>query len=123
MLASQQVSLWFSLDPAGNDVLYAFTHFGAGGFILIGALMVSNAAFNALGKPLWSTFTNWLRDGVLTLPAGIWLTGMFGATGVIYAQTLVGAAVGLIAALWGWIYVSKLGSAQASQLNLTKPPA
>jgi len=123
MLASQQVSLWFSLDPAGNDVLYAFTHFGAGGFILIGALMVSNAAFNALGKPLWSTFTNWLRDGVLTLPAGIWLTGIFGATGVIYAQTLVGAAVGLIAALWGWIYISKLGSAQASQLNLTKPPA
>ena len=48
MLASQKISLWFSLDPAGNDVLYAFTHFGAGGFILIGVLMVSNAAFNAL---------------------------------------------------------------------------
>ena len=123
MLASQKISLWFSLDPAGNDVLYAFTHFGAGGFILIGALMVSNAAFNALGKPLRSTQTNWLRDGVLTLPIGMWLTGMFGATGVIYAQTLVGAAVGLMAALWGWIYVSKLGVVPSSDLELSKQPA
>ena len=110
MLASQQISLWFSLDPAGNDVLYAFTHFGAGGFILIGALMVSNAAFNALGKPLLlDLYQLASRRCAHAASIGIWLTGMFGATGVIYAQTLVGAAVGLIAALWGWIYVSKLG--------------
>jgi hypothetical protein len=85
--------------------------------------MVSNAAFNALGKPLRSTQTNWLRDGVLTLPISMWLTGMFGATGVIYAQTLVGTAVGLIAALWGWIYVSKLGVMPPSDLELSKQPA
>ena len=55
VITSHQISTWFLLDPAGNQILYAFTHFGAGGFIFIGALFVSNAAFNALGKPLRST--------------------------------------------------------------------
>ena len=123
VITSHQISTWFSLDPAGNQILYAFTHFGAGGFIFIGALFVSNAAFNALGKPLRSTQTNWLRDGVLTLPAGIWLTGLFGATGVIYAQALVGAGIGVIAALWGWIYVTRLGDVPPPQLDLTERPA
>jgi Na+-driven multidrug efflux pump len=77
-------------DEIGTDVLGAFTHISAGTFLFSGALFVSNAAFNALGKPLRSTLTSWLRDGVLTLPAGLWLTGIYGASGVIYAQAAGG---------------------------------
>ena len=51
---------------------------------------------------------NWLRDGVLTLPAALWLSGIFASSGVIYAQCLVFIIVGLITTLWGLAYVRKL---------------
>ena len=62
----------FGLVAVGTDVLRAFTYIGAGAFLFSGALFVSNAAFNNLGKPLRSTLTSWLQDGVCTLPAGLW---------------------------------------------------
>tara|TARA_B100000780_G_C21048707_1_gene421035 strand:+ start:553 stop:753 length:201 start_codon:yes stop_codon:yes gene_type:complete len=50
----------FGLDAVGTDVLRAFTHIGAGAFLFSGALFVSNATFNALGKPLRSTLASGL---------------------------------------------------------------
>ena len=82
VLASNQISAWFSLDSTGSDVLLALTQCGAGGVILTTALFLPNAAFNALGKPLRLSQSNWLRDVLLTLIAEIWLTGLFGVVGV-----------------------------------------
>jgi putative MATE family efflux protein len=105
---SGTVTRGFALTPEGAEVVRAFTHVGAGAFVFAAALFVSNAAFNALGRPLRATLTNWLRDGVLTLPLGLWMAGVFGATGVIYAQAAAGAAVGLFAAIWAWVFVRNL---------------
>jgi len=119
VLVTGPVIAGFDLTPIGAEVVRTFTHIGAGGFIFAAALFVSNAAFNALGRPLWSTLTNWLRDGVLTLPMALWFGGIFGASGVIYAQAAVGAPVGAAAALLGWRFVRGLG---ASQDTLNVPP-
>lgn len=101
--------IWaFALEGQGAQVLRAFTSIGVGGFIFIGALFVSNAAFNNLGKPGWSTLVNWMKDGVLSWPAALWMAGVFGASGVIFGQALAGAVMGSLAALWGWIYVRGL---------------
>jgi len=99
----------FGLTGQGADVLRAFTSVGAGGFIFVGALFVSNAAFNNLGKPGRSTLLGWIKDGVLSWPAAAFLAASFGATGVIYGQALAGAFMGGLAALWGWRYVARLG--------------
>ncbi|MFK7876625.1 MAG: MATE family efflux transporter [Paracoccaceae bacterium] len=98
----------FELDGQGADVLRAFTQIGVGGFVFIGALFVSNAAFNNLGKPGRSTVLNWINHGLLSWPIAIFLAGIFGAPGVIYGQTVAGVVSGLLAALWGWHYLQRI---------------
>lgn len=102
------VTAAFGLTGLGAEVLRAFGQVGVGGFVFIGALFVSNAAFNNLGRPLRSTLVNWLKDGVLSWPAAAGLAVLFGAPGVIYGQALAGAVVGVMAATWGWFFVKRL---------------
>ena len=99
----------FGLTGQGADVLRAFNYIAVGGFMFIGMLFVSNAAFNNLGKPLWSTGLNWLNHGILSFPCALLFAGMFGAAGVIYGQALAGVMAGGLAAVWGWRYVAALG--------------
>ncbi len=111
----------FALTPLGAQVVLSFTYVGAGGFILTVGLFVSNAAFNSLGKPTRSTLSNWLRDGVLTLPLATLLAGWYGADGVIYAQAAASVIVGTGATLWGWYYVNCLSRRQMPELDLEPP--
>lgn len=116
-----EIAQLFDLTPDGTEVLLAFTRYGAGAFALAGTLYVSNAAFNALGKPTRSTINNWLRDGMLTWPCAVLFTGWFAAPGVIYAQSLAGSIVGVFACIWGWRYVHSLRRCTLPPLDL-KPP-
>lgn len=104
----------FKLGPEGAEVVLAFTNIGAGGFLFTGFLFVSNAAFNNLGRPLWSTGFNWLRDGVVMLPLCWWLSGFWGASGVVYGQALAGIIAGSFAALVGWRFVGQLKATPSS---------
>jgi len=99
----------FGLTGQGAEVLRAFTYVGVGGFVFVGALFVSNSAFNNLGKPGRSTLVNWLKDGAFSLPAAALLAVPFGAAGVIYGQAVAGVIMGGVAAVWGWYYVARLG--------------
>ncbi len=118
---SDLVIAGFGLTPAGAEVVHAFAHVGAGGFIFAAALFVSNSAFNALGRPARSTLTNWVRDGALTLPLALLMAGWFAAPGVIYAQALVNLLVGAAAAFWGWRFVVALGRKTLPPLDLDPP--
>ncbi len=104
----------FQLSGQGAEVLRAFTSVGVGAFVFVGALFVSNAAFNNLGQPMRSTLVNWIKDGVLSWPAATWLAASSGAVGVIYGQALAGVIMGGLAGLWGWRYVARLGSTVGS---------
>ncbi|MCF6273400.1 MAG: MATE family efflux transporter [Rhodobacteraceae bacterium] len=98
----------FQLGPEGEAVVLAFTNLAAGGFVFTGILFVSNAAFNNLGRPFWSTGFNWLRDGLLMFPLCWWLSTALGAEGVVYGQALAGVFVGLVAMLVAWRFVGRL---------------
>lgn len=117
-LATPAVIAVFGLSGQGAEVLRAFTALGVGGFVFVGALFVSNAAFNNLGKPTRSTLLNWSKEVAISWPAAVWLAGGFGATGVIYGQAAASALVGSLACLWGWIYVRGLKDAQAETYDV-----
>lgn len=92
----------FGVSDAGASVIFAFCYIGAGGFMFNGALFVANAAFNNLGRPLWSTGFNWTRDAVVTPLALISVPVALGAPGVVYAQAVAGVLVGSVAVVTGW---------------------
>lgn len=98
----------FKLHGEARAILDAFAAVGAGGFVFGGALFVANAAFNTLGRPLWSTGFNWLRDGLALWPlaaAGAWV---WGGPGVIFGQAAAGVLVGAAAAWRGRRFVAGL---------------
>jgi Na+-driven multidrug efflux pump len=121
VVATPHVISAFGLTGQGADVVRAFTTVGVGGFVFIGALFVSNAAFNNLGKPGRSTLVNWTKDGALSWPLAGVMSLSFGAQGVIYGQALAGGIVGLAAAIWGWHYVNRLKADPPAVLDVDPP--
>ncbi len=113
----------FGLHHEGQDVYRAFGFVGAGGFVIASAMFVASAAFNSLDRPGRATLITWGRDSLLTPIAAWWLTGMFAASGVIYAQTIIGAAVGVFAGIWGWTYVRGFGAARPNGVDADAPRA
>ena len=98
----------FNATPESGEVVKAFTYFAAGGFIFAGALYVSNASFNNLGKPIYSTFFNWFKDGICLYPLCLICTSQFGAVGVVYAAGLAWVISGTLAGLWGWRFIDRV---------------
>jgi Na+-driven multidrug efflux pump len=111
----------FRLGPDGAVVVEAFVGLAAGGFVFTGALFVANAAFNTLGRPLWSTGFNWARDGIVLFPLAWGLSQAFAAPGVIYGQALAGVIVGSVAALAGWRFVARLSPKRPAPALETAP--
>jgi Na+-driven multidrug efflux pump len=80
----------FSLDGIAAHMVHAFCSWLAASFFFMGALFVANAAFNNLGRPLWSTGFNWARATLGTIPFAWW--------GAHYGpvEVLAGQAVGAV---------------------------
>jgi Na+-driven multidrug efflux pump len=62
----------FSLEGLAADMVHAFCSWVCASFFFAGALFVANAAFNNLGRPLWSTGFNWARATLGTIPFAWW---------------------------------------------------
>lgn len=113
LIARPYAETIFKLDSAGLPIVNAFVY-TAWYFVFVSALYVSNAAFNNLGRPFWSTALNWTRDGLLTLPVGYAMTLAFGATGAVYTQAILGVLVGSIAGWIGWRYLDDIAEGRVA---------
>ncbi|NVO07021.1 MAG: hypothetical protein HXX19_14365 [Rhodoferax sp.] len=71
-------------------MVHAFCTWICASFFFAGALFVANAAFNNLGRPLWSTGFNWARATLGTIPFAWW--------GAHYGpvQVMMGQGAGLL---------------------------
>ncbi len=107
-LATDWIIAGFGLIGSGAEVVRAFTLYGAGAYLFSGALFVSNASFNTLGRPLWSTGFNWSRDAGAIPLLGLAVGTALGASGVVAIQALAAMLVGTVAAIAALRYVDRL---------------
>lgn len=87
----------FSASGVTRALVYLFCGPLALLFFFNGMLFVANAAFNNLGHPFYSTWINWGRHTVGTIPLVMLGAALFGAPGVLIGQALGGVIFGLLA--------------------------
>ncbi len=87
----------FGATGLTRDLIYLFCGPLSLAFFFPGVLFVANAAFNNLGHPFYSTFTNWGRNAVALIPLVFLGSWAFGAQGVLIGQSLAGVLFGAVA--------------------------
>lgn len=87
----------FSATGITRDLVYLFCGPLALLFFFNAMLFVGNAAFNNLGHPYYSTWVNWGRHTLGTVPLVMLGAALFGAPGVLIGQSLGGVIFGLLA--------------------------
>ena len=91
------ITALFDADGIAKELIYLFCGPLALAFFFNGALFVANACFNNLGYPFYSTWLNWGRHTLGTIPF-VWLGALFfGAKGALIGQALGGLVFGIIA--------------------------
>ena len=86
----------FSATGVARDLVYLFCGPLALLFFFNAVLFISNAAFNNLGHPFYSTGMNWGRNTIAMVPL-VWLgAALFGAPGVLIGQALAGVLFGAL---------------------------
>ncbi len=86
----------FAATGVARDLVFLFCGPLALAFFFNGALFVSNASFNNLGHPFLSTWTNWGRHTLGTIPFVMVFAAWLGAPGVLIGQALGGVLFGLL---------------------------
>ncbi|MEP5732144.1 MAG: MATE family efflux transporter [Sulfitobacter sp.] len=87
----------FGAQGVTRELIFLFCGPLSLAFFFPGILFISNAAFNNLGHPFYSTFVNWGRNVVALIPLVFMGSWAFGAQGVLIGQTLAGVVFGAIA--------------------------
>jgi len=101
-LFQNQIAAAFNASPGATDLIGFFATVIAILFAFTGAQFIAHAAFNNLGHPLWSTFSNWGRVTIGTIPL-VWLGALwFGPKGVFLGQAIGGMIFGAGAFILAW---------------------
>lgn len=93
------VSDVFRLDAEARGLVFWFALCVAPLFIFNGSLFISNAAFNNLKRPLWSSMLNWGKNTIGVWPFVILGAMWGGAPGVLIGQAVGGVFFGCLG-LW-----------------------
>jgi putative MATE family efflux protein len=98
----------FSAVGQGAALIDFFCLFIAASFLFSGALFVSNAAFNSLGRPLLSTVFNWGRSTLGTIPLAWAGSQIAGAQGVLAGWGIGAVVFGIAAILTCFLVIRNL---------------
>lgn len=97
----------FKLDGVSRDLVHLFAGPLALMWVFNGMIFVGNAAFNNLGHPFYSTWINWGRHTLGTLPFVAAGAALWGAEGVLIGQAAGGVVFGLLALWLSWRVVNQ----------------
>jgi putative MATE family efflux protein len=107
----------FGIDGVGAELVFLFCGPLALLFYFNGVLFVSNAAFNNLGHPFYSTWMNWGRNTFAMLPF-VWMGGLWlGPQGVLWGQAMAGVVFGILS----WVLASRVITKDGAELPSRGP--
>jgi putative MATE family efflux protein len=95
------IATLFQIDGIAKDLVFLFCGPLALAYVFNGMLFVSNATFNNLGHPYYSTWVNWGRHTIGTILPVMVFAQFWGAAGVLIGQAVGGivfAGVALVLA-------------------------
>lgn len=87
----------FHAEGAARDLIYLFCGPLSLAWIFNGVIFVSNASYNNLGHPFYSTGINWGRNTLGIIPFVYVAAQFWGAEGVLIGQMMGGAFAALVA--------------------------
>lgn len=96
LVAHPFISSSFRLSEEGATIIFWFALVVAPLFLFNGTLFVSNAAFNNLRRPLYSTFLNWGKNTIGVIPFVAVGAAIGGAPGVLIGQAVGGVLFGIL---------------------------
>ena len=99
-LAGDFIPTLFSQNPAVTDVTRLFLWIAPISYGAYGVVMVMNAAFNGLGKPMPAVYISVTRMILLYLPLAIVGRAMFGIAGIFAAYAVANLLSGILSYLW-----------------------
>ena len=108
----------FDAEGVTLELVYLFCGPLALMFFFNGAIFVSNAAFNNLGRPFYSTLINWGRNTLGTIPFVLLGAAGFGAQGVLIGQAVGGI---IFAAIGFWLTLRVFKRSQSEPTATRKP--
>ncbi len=91
------IAALFEAEGITRELIFLFCGPLALAFFFNGVIFVANAAFNNLGHPYYSTWTNWGRHTLGTIPFVLIFGAWLGAPGVLIGQAVGGAVFAAIA--------------------------
>ncbi|MEO9823049.1 MAG: MATE family efflux transporter [Paracoccaceae bacterium] len=100
----EPIAALFEADGITLELIFLFCGPLALAFFFNGVIFASNAAFNNLGHPFYSTWINWGRHTLGTIPLVIVGAAWFGAPGVLIGQAIGGVIFAAIA----WVLTRKV---------------
>lgn len=98
-LIREPIAALFEAEGITLSLIFLFCGPLALAFFFNGVIFASNAAFNNLGHPFYSTWINWGRHTLGTIPFVILGAAWYGAPGVLIGQAVGGVIFAAIA--WG----------------------
>lgn len=112
-LGSGLIIKLFGVSGPTASLLTFYCTFGAGIWLFLGCLFVANTAFNNLGFPLYSTFFNWGRATLGTIPFVSFFAARWGAEGGLLGMIVGSAIFGIGGVIAAYFVTARL----AKQIN------
>ncbi len=107
-VSAPQIILAFKAKGEAADLIMLFCRQLAPLFVFLGAMFISNAVFNTLGRPQYATVLNWARATIGTIPFTIAGGHIAGAHGVLTGFMLGGIVFGVISIIWSQRFIDNL---------------